>query len=289
MRRDYRSAEARKMVVAGESNAYGMCATDPRNEWVQVVAAGIRDHQDGYLEVRNNAIPANVISRDAPGYHATDLPGTSPALLERLDRDVLDLNPDLVIYAYGMNDARCGHRIDSFLSAYDEALVRTRKRLPEALVLLVGPYWVPQCDDELWGNPKYAKDKKYFGMFGRGGEDLITAYSAGIAELARRYECLFADIYPSLRGALWLIHEGDNVHFNDVGHKVIGNLVFTTLAINCSFLARKSRAAFVDGGMTLRNTGGTNGMPDVVRTWRYMADDDSDWFNPPMVNEPIDR
>ena len=37
----------RNLVVIGESNAFGMSATDPRNEWVQTVANLIRDFQEG--------------------------------------------------------------------------------------------------------------------------------------------------------------------------------------------------------------------------------------------------
>ena len=38
LRRDYRSQAVRRMVVMGESNAYGMNAGDPLNEWVQALA-----------------------------------------------------------------------------------------------------------------------------------------------------------------------------------------------------------------------------------------------------------
>ncbi len=61
-KKDYRSEPVRRMVVIGESNAFGMCASDPRNEWVQTVANLIRDFQDEPLHLFNNAIPANVIS-----------------------------------------------------------------------------------------------------------------------------------------------------------------------------------------------------------------------------------
>ena len=38
MKKDYRSETVKKLVVIGESNAFGMCAADPRSEWVQTVA-----------------------------------------------------------------------------------------------------------------------------------------------------------------------------------------------------------------------------------------------------------
>src|SRR5919202_4690813 len=121
MRHDYRATPVRKMVVMGESNAYGMCATDPQNEWVETLAALIRRHQDGYLRVRNNAIPSNVISPTSPGY----VPfrgqyATAPSALERYSDDMIGHKPDLAIYAYGLNDSRCGYAPDGFLRDYEE-------------------------------------------------------------------------------------------------------------------------------------------------------------------------
>ena len=68
IREDYRSEPARRLVVMGESNAYGMSASSPKNEWVQVLADCIREFQHESLRVFNNSIPANVISPNAPGY-----------------------------------------------------------------------------------------------------------------------------------------------------------------------------------------------------------------------------
>ena len=67
IRRDYRADPVRRLVVMGESNAYGMSASSPKNEWVQVLAEGIREFQQESVRLFNNAIPANVISPDAPG------------------------------------------------------------------------------------------------------------------------------------------------------------------------------------------------------------------------------
>jgi hypothetical protein len=68
MIKDFRERPVRKLVVIGESNAFGMCASDPRNEWVLTVADLIRDYQDEHLMVLNNSIPANLISRRSPAY-----------------------------------------------------------------------------------------------------------------------------------------------------------------------------------------------------------------------------
>ena len=66
LRTDQRSQAIQRMVVMGESNAYGMNAVCAQNEWVQTVGNFIREFQGSPLRIFNNAIPSNVISPDAP-------------------------------------------------------------------------------------------------------------------------------------------------------------------------------------------------------------------------------
>jgi len=49
LRKDIRSKPIQRLVVMGESNAYGMAAGDPSNEWVQSLAGLIRRFQDSPL------------------------------------------------------------------------------------------------------------------------------------------------------------------------------------------------------------------------------------------------
>ena len=138
------------MVVIGESNAFGMCATDPRNEWVQTVANLIRDFQDEPLTVLNNAIPANVISPKSPGYAALPEHG-KPSALERYDRDLIAHRPDLAIIAYGLNDSRCGYPAEDFLADL-EIIVTDVANKTGVLVVLTSPYWNTQYDEKLWNS-----------------------------------------------------------------------------------------------------------------------------------------
>jgi hypothetical protein len=274
MLRDFRSKPVRSMVVMGESNAYGMCATDPQNEWVQVVASHIRSHQDGHLRVLNNSIPSNVISPASPEYRAFrgDY-ATAPSALERYSTDMIAHGPDLAIYAYGLNDSLAGHEAASFLRDYETIVSETRRQLPDALIVLVGPYWNPPHDLELWSEHRYdeARERRRLHGWGAYGDDLVTAYNEGIRNIALESESLFVDIFSLCRGAHWLIH-ADACHFTDVGQATIGMAVFTSLAVNCSFLSVKSTAAYRDGGFLVRDTGGTNALPQVVATWRYFEE-----------------
>ncbi len=83
--------------------------------------------------------------------------------------------------------------------------------------------------------------------------------------LAEKYDCLFVDVFSPTEGCAWLIC--DRVHFNDVGQRVLGHLVFDTLATNCSFVGRKSGRLTTESGFDITNTGGTNGMSRMIREW----------------------
>jgi len=265
IRRDYRSEPVRRLVVMGESNAYGMCAGDPLNEWVQALAFLIRRFTEGPLRVFNNAIPSNVISPRAPGYDPDSVCGTAPSALERFEQDMIDYQPDLAVYAYGLNDSRCGHLLESFLADYETIVAGTRERLPEALIVLVGPYWNLQYDAQTWAQLEYDKHRE--GAFGVGGDELALAYNAAIAELAKRHEALFVDVYHATEGAAWLLHD-DTCHFTDLGQWLIGQTAFAVLAANCSFLAEKSINDLRQAGLGVPTTGGTNALPHVIRAWR---------------------
>jgi lysophospholipase L1-like esterase len=261
------------MVVLGESNAYGMVATDPQNEWVQVVAALIRRYQDGYLRVQNNSIPSNVISPESLGYRPfTGLYATAPSALERYQADVIAAQPDLAIFAYGLNDARGGTPVETFTRDYRTIVTTTQSALPAALIVLVGPYWNPQFDRELWADSRYDERRRSFGKFARSGDDLVLAYNEALRRLAQETGALYVDLYPKLEGSLWLIHE-DACHYTDVGQAVIGMEVFAQMAESCSFLSVKSRGAYADGGFGIWDTGGTNAMPSVIDTWRRSRSD----------------
>jgi len=263
-RNDLRAEPVRRLVVMGESNAYGMCASEPANEWVQVLANGIRRFQAEPVRVFNNAIPANVVSPDAPGYEKGRF-GTWPSAIERFERDMIAYKPDMAVYAYGLNDSRCGHAVESFMAAYRNIVVRTREALPDALIVLVGPYWNLQYDAETWATSKYRN--WIFGKFDRAGDDLVTAYNREIAALADEVGGLFVDVYAMLEGATWLLN-ADACHFSDVGQAIIGNRVFCEVTAHCSFLAAKSREIEEKLHLSTRNTGGTEALAEVVNNCR---------------------
>ena len=123
------------MVVLGDSIAYGMCAGQPENEWAQVVADLLRRFQDADLEVFNRGLPAAVISPRCPGYEES----AKPSLIERYRRHCIELEPDLVIIAEGLNDMRSGMAVQAFVADL-ETIVAEIQGQTGALVVLVGIY-----------------------------------------------------------------------------------------------------------------------------------------------------
>ena len=265
MIKDFRKHPVHKLVVIGESNAFGMCASDPRNEWVQTVANLIRDFQDEYVVVLNNSIPANLISTRSPAY-GTLPEHAKPSALERYEDDLIAHQPDIAIIAYGLNDSRCGNPVDSFLQDY-ETIISHAVEKTDALVVLTSPYWNTQYDEVLWNKldpkPWWIDEWSAFTVSGR---DLVWSYVTGIEKIAATYECLFVDLFTTTVGCTWLLND-DHVHFNDVGQRVLGQLVFTTIARNCSFIGKKSKRMEQEGVFGINNTGGTNGMSRMIRDW----------------------
>ena len=68
-----------RMLVLGDSIAYGMCAHQAANVFPQVAAQLLRQFQAGEMTVLNRALPAEVISSHAPGYEES----AKPSLVER--------------------------------------------------------------------------------------------------------------------------------------------------------------------------------------------------------------
>jgi lysophospholipase L1-like esterase len=266
MKKDYRSKPIGRLVAMGESNAFGMCSSDPRNEWVQTVANLIRDFQDEPIHVLNNSIPANVISTRSPG-HAFLPDIGKPSAIERYEEDLIAQKPDLALIAYGLNDSRCGNPLEAFIEDL-EIIVSGVQEKTDALIVLAGPYWNTQYDEEMWDSldpkPEWAIDE--YRVFAKTGRELVWSYVVGMGELAEKYGCVFVDLFTQTEGCYWLLHD-DHCHYNDVGQKVLGLIVFNAIASSCSFIGGKSRRIADAGGFDTSNTGGTRGMSRMIEGW----------------------
>jgi lysophospholipase L1-like esterase len=265
MKKDYRSDPVRKLLLLGESNGFGMCAGDPRNEWIQTLAGLIRDFQDEPLFARNNSIPGSVIGPSSPGYRF--LPdGALPSALERYEREIVGPGPDMAVISYGLNDSRCGNPVERFIADLETIVSGVRARTG-ALVVITSPYWNTQYNEELWKRhlPWWADDPAWR-VFTLTGDDLVLKYVSEMRALAEKHSCIFVDLYSLTENCHWLLND-DQVHFNDVGHRVIGQAVFNAVAQNCSFVGRRSMRLAKEGNLDITNTGGTQCSSRMIQFW----------------------
>ena len=223
-RKDWQSEEFRKMVALGESTTAGGWSTSPERCWVPVLARLINDFQSSPMEFFNAGIGANVISTRSPGYEKSG----KPAALDRLEKHVLAQEPDLLIVSYGLNDARSATTLPNFREDLTTLVLRVREHIQPVIVLL-GPYYMTGFD--LYGP-----------LWSQADLGLFRQYNQAIQEVAAAESCLFVDLLAAYGDTDWMIHE-DQVHANDLGHRIVAHSVFKVLAQSCSALAKKTKAA----------------------------------------------
>lgn len=183
-----RSAPFERMVVIGDSISYGMCASEPANEWAQVAAELLRRFQDDGPTVFNRGLPAGVISPRCPGYAES----AKPSLLERYQEHCIALDPDLVVIAEGLNDMRSGMPLRDYVADLD-VIVSDIQRQTDALVALVGIY------HQAYGTG--ANDPAMYPTWTRWNQDIAAAYDLAIERTASRLGAVFVDAQQVMGGA----------------------------------------------------------------------------------------
>jgi lysophospholipase L1-like esterase len=208
------------MVVIGESTVAGRKASEKQFQWPTVVANQISEFQEKDVKLYNKGIGSNVISPNSVGYDDSG----KPSAIERVEKDVIQLDPNLVIIAYGLNDMRCNTPIEQFKMDYQKTISKIKKET-NALIVLVSVYHMTkyQACGPFWDKGSIEKTK---------------IFNLAIEQLAKKNRCIFTDVYEAEGAADWLI-DPDGIHANDLGHRLIGNRVFEAIANHCSCLARK--------------------------------------------------
>ena len=246
-----------RMVVLGDSIAYGMCAHEPENEWVQVAANLMRRFQDSELEVMNRGLPAGVISPRCPGYEES----AKPSLMERVQRHGIELQPDLVVIAEGLNDMRSGMPIQSFMADL-ETIVTTFQAGSEALVVLIGIYHqIHGCGvNDPVENPTWSQ----------WDPEIARLYNDAVRLVAERNSALFVDAQSVLGGADWILNP-DCCHLNDLGHVLIGQALFQTIVTRCPGYGHRTQHLIQELDISIANTGGTDTDDEIQHLWRQAA------------------
>ncbi|HBG78147.1 MAG TPA: hypothetical protein DDW84_04760 [Phycisphaerales bacterium] len=229
MKRDWWNKEFRILMTLGDSITAGGWSSNRDRCWASLLARMITDYQRLPVHLVNLGIGATVLSTKNPRYAAS----TKPAADERIDDQVLGytangapLLPDLLVIAYGSNDACGGGSIDLFCTEMESILRRIREKI-QPLIVLAGPYYMLNLADR-GADWSYATLKTFY------------EYNEATRAMAEKNNCLFADLMSTFAEADWLVHR-DLVHSNDLGHRLVANKIFEVLAQNCSGLAMETK------------------------------------------------
>jgi len=225
MRRDWHDKEFTKLVTLGESTTAGGWSSYRQRCWAEQLARTINEYQRVPVQLVNAGIGANVISTESRGYEYS----RKPAATERLDKHVIAHEPDLLVIAYGLNDARCGTPLDVFCDAMRQIVRRVREAI-QPLIVLPGPFFMTDFSEDC-GGPRWA----------HGSLEIFHQYNEAIETVADETDCLYVNLLESYREAPWLIHF-DGCHANDLGHRLVANKMFEVLASNCSGLALETKS-----------------------------------------------
>ena len=215
--RDYHSEPFKTIVVMGESTvAGGAWLEKDEDRFADILVGLINNCQATPVTYHNRGVGANAISPRSPGYESS----AKPSALERYRADVINLNPDLFILCYGLNDMRADMPVDQF-SEDVQTIIGDVKTTCDPIIVLTAVYHMTGFGS--------------FPPYNLGNTEKTKCYNNAILQLAEANDCLFADVWTGQRAADWLIHP-DGVHANKVGNLIIAHRIFETIAQHCSGL-----------------------------------------------------
>lgn len=217
---DLKDTPIKRIVAMGDSVTWGAAATAEENRWTNLVTAMLENYQGQKIELINNGICANILSPDSPAapYAA------GPCGLDRLQKDVIDLSPDMVFLAYGLNDSRGGTSTAVFRKDYQKMIDQIRSRISPIIVSL-NLYYMHEAfykECEYWDNSDY---------------EITEEYNLILRQLCEKNGLIHADVYSAQCGVDWAVC-GDHCHPNDLGHRLIANRVFEAIVRNCSLIGK---------------------------------------------------
>ena len=228
-----RSKPVRRLVTFGESHTVGISATRSEDGWASILTLLIDRFQDEPVQLVNRGIGADVLSKACPIYE--EYRGRRPIGIERYERHVIEEQPDLVVISFGYNDMRAGTPIDAFEADLRTVIGDIQKT--DALVLLMDTYAIPGA-----GHVGRTGGTVAGSAWDRGTPESQAAYNQMLANVAGSMDLVFARVFEAQDGAPWTFCSPDgteDIHANDLGHRLIAHRVFEALATQCSFLSIK--------------------------------------------------
>lgn len=216
--RDWWDKPFRVLVTLGESITGGSSASSYDSAWPSVLAEAITAVQRRPIRLVNPSVGGNVISQKVAAYAASGRPATNEHV-----REVIDARPDLLVISAALNDARAGTPIALFRNELEVIITEIRSGC-DPLIVLLGPYFI--LNFEIGGQ-----------LFGQATPMVLAEYARAVAAVSEDMKCLYCDIYQGYGRAPWTLHS-DGLHANDLGHRVVANSIFQTIAQNCSGLSK---------------------------------------------------
>ena len=218
--KDMRAEPVKRVIALGESTTWGYSVSSKDKCWVNQVAAMLEEFQGEKIELVNQGIGSNVLTPECPAYEYS----AKPSALERLDKEVIALEPDLLLLSYGLNDSRGGTTPEVFRRAYQELIDRIRAKIDPIIVILNSYY----MHEVLYNDCLHWEESNY---------EVTDVYNLVIQQIAEANNLILADVYSAEVGVDWIM-DMDHCHPNDLGHRIIANRVFEAIVRNCSFVAR---------------------------------------------------
>ncbi len=218
---DMRKDAINKVVALGESTTWGYSVSDKDKCWVNQVVRMLVEFQGEEIELINQGIGSNVLTPECPSYEFS----AKPSALERVDHELIALEPDMVLLSYGLNDSRGGTAPEIFRRAYLELIDRIRERI-DPVIVIVNTYYMHEIK---YKNSPHWSESSY---------NLTEVYNLVIQQIAEEKGLVLADVYSAEKGVDWIVDQ-DHCHPNDLGHRIIANRVFEAIVRSCSFVARQ--------------------------------------------------
>jgi len=208
---DWPERPLEKIVAIGESTTNGEVTSKEELRWTAQLEELLNRFQEAPVRVVNEGIGYNAISPDSKTQFDGDFNGDSA--LERIDNDVLDRKPDLIIIQYGLNDMGGLNPVHWFVGEYQKLIDHIRSKSKAKIVLV-----------DVAHLTAYGKDR-----YNVGDDSFTHQYNLGIEELAARNGLPLVRMHRAFNHQDGWVHP-DKVHPADLGHTVMAHEIFKVIA-----------------------------------------------------------
>lgn len=204
---------ARALLVSSLWFAPANAAEESAGHKTRVVCFGDSITKRGYPDVMGKELGVEAIMAGVAG-------NSSAAGLRRMQKDVLDQKPDIVVILFGTNDARVdAPQVHTTPGQYGKNLtkmVRECEKIGSKVVICT----LPPINGEAYFKQHETKPYTDAG----GIEDMWSDYRAAAVKVAKKYKLPLVDLNQKLlKDPKWLSNDG--VHPSDAGTRLIAELI----------------------------------------------------------------